>query len=174
VNFNSFVPGAIHEDGEPRFYGNVEQWEALQIPESFLRVIPHYKMGQKYSWNSGFASPPHPNANKLAWLVGVSFGTVIMTQTTSLPILSFATGGRMTPFRLWRLMMHQGCSVPHSSYRLEGIDYGEIPTEQSHAPPIPMLSTTDLIALEGLGDVDLIKKDIIHRGKFWVWMRPDR
>jgi hypothetical protein len=58
---------------------------------------------------------------------------------------------------------------------LDGIDYGEISNWWDQYPePIPKLPAEDLIALEKLDDVDLIRLAIIHRGGLWMWMRPDR
>jgi hypothetical protein len=39
---------------------------------------------------------------------------------------------------------------------------------------VPGLSLDEIIKLESLGDVELVKKAIIDDGKFWIWMRPDR
>jgi hypothetical protein len=98
-----------------------------------------------------------------------------MVQTASLHILALATAGRMTPERVWRLAMHQGFSRPYEGYGLDGIDYGEIDRARGQDQfLVPDLSLDEIIKLESLGDVELVKKAIIDDGKFWVWMRPDR
>lgn len=56
---------------------------------------------------------------------------------------------------------------------LDGIDYGEV-TEgiDKYVKATPGIE--DVMNLEELGDVETIKMAIIHKGKFWIWMRPDR
>jgi len=114
------VIGAIGKDGVPVSGDGMNRTEALRIPDSSLRVIPHCQMGD--SWDFGFVDPPGPETND-NYLV--SYGTNIMVQTTSLRILSLATSGRMTPQRVWRLGMHQCFSVNYCT-GFNGIDYGEI------------------------------------------------
>jgi hypothetical protein len=105
----------------------------------------------------------------------LSFGKNIMVQTASLHILALATARRMTPERVWRLAMHQGLSRPYEGFGLDGIDYGEIDRARGQDQSlVPDLSLHEIIKLESLGDVELVKKAIIDDGKFWVWMRPDR
>jgi len=119
-------------------------------------------------WYYGLAAPPDPTKSFL-----VSFGTDIVVQSASLPILSRATGERMTPQRLWRLAMWQGFAEDMDRNMLDGIDYGEVMEgmgQNIRATP----GIDDLKGLEELGDVELIKTAIIHKGKFWIWMRPDR
>jgi hypothetical protein len=97
-----------------------------------------------------------------------------MVQRASLHILVLATAGRMTPERVWRLAMHQGFSRSYEGYGLNGIDYGEIDRARGQDQfLVPDLSLDEIIKLELLGDVELVKKAIIDDGKFWVWMRPD-
>jgi len=58
---------------------------------------------------------------------------------------------------------------------LDGIDYGEISKWWDQYPePVPNLPAEKLLALEELGDVDLVRQAIIHQGGLWMWMRPDR
>src|ERR1700683_3164329 len=112
----SMTSGTIYKDGAPMWEGRMDRAEALCIPNSSLRVIPHCRRGE--FWDNGFISPPDYRINPNKYLV--SFGTNIMVQTTSLQILSLATHGRMTPERVWRLAMYQGFSVPHNGY--DGFD----------------------------------------------------
>ena len=78
----------------------------------------------------------------------------------------------MTPERLWKLAMNIG--YRHTS-GLFTVDYGEIQDAMVRFPlAIPKLCTEELLALEELGNLELIQKAIVHRGGCWVWMRPDR
>jgi hypothetical protein len=80
----------------------------------------------------------------------------------------------MTPQRLWRLAMWQGFSEGTRDFPvLDGIDYGEV-MEGIGQNIRPTPGIDDLIGLEKLGDVQSIKMAVIHKGKFWIWMRPDR
>jgi hypothetical protein len=141
---------------------------AVHISRSPFRVIPHCRMGEGALWDFGCVSPPGPNPSEIYY--PVTSCLIFMAQSTSLPILSLATGGAMTPYRLWTLIVHKRFSEDPSR---TSIDYGEV-VRQEDPPPIPMLSKKDLVALEELGDVALIRRAIIHQGGFWVWMRPDR
>jgi len=138
----------------------------MQIPDKYLRIIPHCWMGD--DWYYGFVAPPNPMAPYL-----ISYGTNIVVQSASLSILSLATGGRMTPQRLWRLAMWQGFYEGRDHDVLDGIDYGEV-MEGIGRYMRPMPGIDDLVGFEELGDVETIKMTIIHKGKFWIWMRPDR
>jgi hypothetical protein len=154
----------VGEEGVPRDV-------ALRIPDSCLRVVPGCWAADGWDW--GYIEPPHSDKNGKSFLV--SHGTNIMVQTASLQIVSLATNGRMTPQRIWRMAMHQGLSVPHGYLGFEGIDYGEITDFREQWPPaIPGLSTKQLIGLETLEDIALARRAIIHEGKFWIWMLPDR
>lgn len=142
---------------------------AVHISNSPFRIIPHCRMGEGDLWYCGGVSPPDPIPSDIYYYPVLSH-LIFMTQSASLPILSLATGGAMTPYRLWMLIVHKRFS---EDPELSSIDYGEV-VRQEDAPPIPMLSKEDLVALEELGDVELIRRAIIHQGGFWVWMRPDR
>lgn len=168
----STTSGIIDRNGVPIREGRMDRTEALSIPNSTLRVISHCERGD--FWDTGFVSPPYSGANHNKYLV--SYGTNIMVQTASLQILSIATCGRMTPERIWRLAMYQGFSVPHNGYDgFDGIDYGEITNVREQCPPtVPGMAGGDVVRLESLGNVNLMKKAIIDEGMFWIWMRPDR
>jgi hypothetical protein len=137
--------------------------EALSIPDSSLQVIPHCKIGA--SWYYGVLDGLHTRDTNYL----VSCRTNVMIQSASLPILSLATGGRMTPQRLWRLAMLRGRSEGTDDYVLDGIDYGEV--ESVLDVTIRLMSE---IGEVHLSDVELIKKAVIHQGRFWMWVRPDR
>lgn len=159
--------GAIGENGKLSSItdGSVKEI-ALQIPDAQIRIIPSCCMGD--DWYYGLAAPPDPMMSFL-----VSFGTNVVVQSASLPILSMATRGRMTPQRLWRLAICQGFLEDSNRNLFDGIDYGEVIEGMGgNIKPTPGIS--DLKGFEELGDVERIKTAIIHDGKFWIWMRPDR
>lgn len=160
----------VDEDGELIRTGDegMAREDALRIPDSRVRVIPNCVLGDE--WNFGYVDRGHDSYM-------VSHGTNIMVESESLAILSLATNGRMTPERVWRMAMHQGFSVLHAlGYAgFDGIDYGEVSEWRCLLPQImPGFPGEELVELESLGDVDLIRKAIIHKGRFWIWMRPDR
>jgi hypothetical protein len=138
----------------------------FHISCSPFRVITHCQMGEL--WELGCVSPPDPSPNDIYY--PTLSPLIFMAQSTSLPILSLATGGAMTPYCLWTLIVHKRFSKDPG---LSSIDYGDM-VRQDDPPPIPMLTKQDVVALEELGDVDVIRRAIIHKGGFWVWMRPDR
>lgn len=168
------VIGAIGENGKLTSHiDGLTRDIALKIPDSNLRVIPRCGMGSH--WYYGFIAPPDPSppssTSTTSYLV--SYGTNIVVQSASLPILSLATNGRMTPYRLWRLAMWQGFSEGKDRDLLDGIDYGDvIDGIDQYMRPTPGID--DLVGLEVLGDVQRIMKTIVQKGKFWIWMRPDR
>ena len=174
ANLCSVAPGAIDKNGVPAAERGMGRVEALRIPDSSLRVIPHCKMGGFGLWDYGFVDPPDLETNNHHYRV--SFGTNIMVQTASLCILHLVTSGRMTPERVWRLAMHQGFSVPHNGYDgFDGIDYGEIANSREQCPyPIPGMAVDDVAGLKSLGDIETVKKAIIDEEMFWIWMQPDR
>lgn len=124
-------------------------------------------------WSHGFIAAPEPNLERIHYLV--SFSAIIMAQAASLNILSLATQGRVSPKRLWRLVMHQGFSEGHDAYGLYHVNYypGTRDPREQNPVPVPAFSPEDVIALESLGDTESIKNAIIHEGGFWLWMRPD-
>lgn len=145
--------------------------DVLHMPDSSLRIVPHCTMGEY--WDFGSVSAPTPNLNDTTYLV--SFGSIIMVQTASLPILGLASDKRMTPQRLWKVAILLGHYDGTATYGLSKVDYGEIAEARNQFPsPVPGFSVEKLISLEKLGDVALVKKTIIEEGMFWVWMRPDR
>lgn len=160
--------GDISESGEAR--SKIEPLAkdvALQVPDSSIRIIPRCRMGD--GWYYGRVTCPDSTREYL-----VSYGTNIMVQSTSLPILHRATGGRMTAQRLWRLAMWQGFSEGKRVHAMfDSIDYGEV-MEGVGQNILITPGIDDLTGLEELGDVELIKTAITHEGKFWIWMRPDR
>jgi hypothetical protein len=160
------------EDGEQVSDEGMVRKDALNFPDSSLSVIPHCEMGDY--WDFGYIDAPEPNHKDIAYLV--SYGTNVMVQTSSLQILWLATNGRISPQRYWRYLMHIGWSENRvDGYGLPGVDYGVISEAMDQFPePFPGLSMQKVVALEELGDVELIQQALIHQGNFWAWMRPDR
>ncbi|EIW78958.1 hypothetical protein CONPUDRAFT_138222 [Coniophora puteana RWD-64-598 SS2] len=152
--------------------------ELLATPDSDIRVLRHCKAGVEDTWDFGVVSDPSSREEDGHNGYHVSVGVLIMVQTFALPILDLATNGRVTPQRLWRLAMHQGWSeVPskRGDYGFAGIDYGEIHHERKKNPsPVPWMIPAQVVALEELGDLDVIKEAIVCQGGLWVWMGPDR
>jgi hypothetical protein len=69
--------------------------------------------------------------------------------------------------------MWHGFSEGRDHDVLDGIDYGEVVVgidKYMRATP----GIDDLMGLEKMGDTEKIKMAIVHTGKFWIWMRPDR
>lgn len=115
-------------------------------------------------------------------------GNDLMVSPSCLVILSLATGGRMTAERIWRMGTYQG-EITGASYRcysFSGIDYYGLEFLNSDprqdlpeaTPGFPLSFFTEapmmaaLIALESLGDVELVRQAIIWKGKLWLWMPP--
>lgn len=119
-------------------------------------------------WDFGSVTNPTGETNI------VSFGINLMLQTTSLAILETASDGRMTPLRLWKWCM-SGDS--YRGYALEkNIDYNGPDLEQfpSAFPGFPYeFENDELLEMADLSDDQLLER-FIYRGRFWVWMRPDR
>ncbi|EIW74166.1 hypothetical protein CONPUDRAFT_93967 [Coniophora puteana RWD-64-598 SS2] len=152
--------------------------DALHIPKHQIHVVPHCSMSEQYLWDLGFANGPKcraQNGEEVTPNFLVSFGPIIMVQTSGLPILHLATCGRVSPLRLWTLAMHLGWSKPHNDYGLPGVDYGEVGIHREQdPPPIPYMEEHEVVALEELGNVEAIQETVAQLGGFWVWMRPDR
>jgi hypothetical protein len=148
--------------------------DALQISDSRLHVIKKTETrgecddGWIYCEDEFIGTPGH---------VYVIRGPNVIVESESLSILSLATGERMTAQKLWRMAMHEGWSLPrsfafsgwyaqnHTIFNgLDGIDYGEISKWWDQYPePVPNLPAEKLLALEELGDVDLVRQAIITR-----------
>jgi hypothetical protein len=75
------------------------------------------------------------------------------------------------------MAMHDSLSALHS-FDLTGfknIDYGEVSEWRELWPePFPYVTPEKWAGFEKLGNVDLVRKALIHEGGFWMWMRPDR
>lgn len=154
--------GTLKDHRNPLQWGGAAlNSDTLHLPDSSLRVIPHCTTVGHGGWGVSVISAPNPED-----IIQLVCGETIMAQTTSLVILSLATEGRVSPKRLWRLVVHQELSRPvlrdFSPWSLR------IPRSS-----IQGLSYRQVIALRSLGDIELIKNTIIHEGKFWMSMRTD-
>ncbi|EIW80455.1 hypothetical protein CONPUDRAFT_137655 [Coniophora puteana RWD-64-598 SS2] len=151
--------------------------EALETPDSAITLRDNCSCNGPVDWIYGLVRPPVMKDDFDNY--SVSVGLLVMVQDFALPILHLATRGRVTPQRLWRLAMHQGHSdMTGAGWKgLDDIDYGENDKEmraQSDITYIPHMRCKEVKALEGLGDVQMIKDAIVHRGGYWMWMRADR
>lgn len=140
-NITDFPPtfiGVIGENGHPPWIEAIPKAHALSLPDSSLRIIPRCRMGDY--WSHGFIAAPEPNLERIHYLV--SFSAIIMAQAASLNILSLATQGRVSPKRLWRLVMHQGFSEGHDAYGLYHVNYypGTRDPREQNPVPVPAFS----------------------------------
>ncbi|KAI9568163.1 hypothetical protein HD554DRAFT_2191632 [Boletus coccyginus] len=140
-------------------------------PETDIRIVPHCVMGD--SWDFGFVDGPPPNEKN--WTYLVSCGCTLMVQTYALDIMALVTHGRMTPLRLWRLAMRQGFEDLVRPWCLEGVEYGEITGLWQQGPEeFPGFTQAQVMELEGIGEVEIVKRRLVNEGLYWVWMAPDR
>lgn len=100
----------------------------------------------------------------------VSFGINFMVQTTSLAILEAASEGLLTPLRVWRWVTIAG---KNRGYAMEDWIKYDGPTIEQYSEPLHGLADEELPGLEDKSDKE-IWEALIFRGRFWVWMRPDR
>jgi hypothetical protein len=132
------------------------------IPDEVVRLVSGCTMGEW--WEFGSVDNPMGKSNL------VSFGNNILVQTTSLSALEAASEGRVTTLRLWRWVMSIG---ELHGYAMEPyIDYGGPDLEQC-PDPFPGLEPREFINIESKSEED-IYVELVFRGRFWVWMRPDR
>lgn len=106
----------------------------------------------------------------------ICLGSNLIAHNPSLDIMHLATGGRLTPQRFWRLAMACGLSGD----AINNIDYGkmELPGAYNFQDPVVipgmLMDRDDVAELEKMGDIEKIKNTLVHRGRLWVWMSPDR
>ena len=134
------------------------------IPDEAIRVISHCEPGDQSDLGTIFNPQGKYNL--------VSFGVNIMVQTTSLSILEAASEGRVTPLKLWRWVMSVG---QHRGWAMEHLIEYNGPDLNQYPSPFPGFQNKDLINLyqRNLGDAEILD-ELIFKGRFWVWMRPDR
>jgi hypothetical protein len=132
------------------------------IPEEVVRLVSGCTMGEW--WEFGSVDNPMGRINL------VSFGVNTLVQTTSLSILEAASEGRVTPLRLWCWVMSAG---QFRGFAMEGyIEYGG-PDINQFTNPFPGLEPHEVINIERKSEED-IYTELVFRGRFWVYMRPDR
>ncbi|KAG9079929.1 hypothetical protein FRC06_007307, partial [Ceratobasidium sp. 370] len=93
-----------------------------------------------------------------------------------LPMLDAATGGQVTPHRLWRLALSRGHFEDESSYAtIQGVDYGPVKGCWGLNP--------DLFAAVGVRALKVLEESMptpeeiaehLREAGHWVWTRPDR
>ena len=167
------VVGAIHPSGQPytEDVGEADPPVSDLDPDEDIRVLPHCVMGD--SWGFGFVDAP-PSI-KQDWTYLVSYGCHLMVQTYAIEIMALATQGRMTPLRLWHLAMKQGFEPANRPPCLKGVDYGAITDQWEQVPEeFPGLGEVGLKELEKIGDVEVVKQQMVDEGYSWLWMAPDR
>ncbi|KAF8607243.1 hypothetical protein BDV93DRAFT_542226 [Ceratobasidium sp. AG-I] len=164
------IIGALNENDSALWAATTDNptvEQALALPKSFVRVLRGCSMGDMFSL--GFCDGPVGRSGAL-----VSFGCCFYVLTNVLPILEAATGGRVSPRRLWDLVVSRGYLDAHSACALPGVDYGPITDYQEQFPWLFGTLTTEAISsLEELGTPDDIA-DVLRDKGFWMWMRPDR
>jgi len=58
---------------------------------------------------------------------------------------------------------------------LEGVEYGEVTGLWQQSPEeFPGFTKTQVMELEDIGEVEIVKRRLVNEGLFWVWMAPDR
>ncbi|KAG8775185.1 hypothetical protein FRC12_001619 [Ceratobasidium sp. 428] len=91
-----------------------------------------------------------------------------------LPILDAATSGRVTPYRLWRLVISRGFFQDNPHYATGGVDYGPIEKLWDDRPRLfGDLHNKALIHMEDNGTPEEIA-ELLRSAGYWMWMRPDR
>ncbi|KAG9092836.1 hypothetical protein FS749_015409 [Ceratobasidium sp. UAMH 11750] len=161
------IIGPLADDGKTWLELNsVEQ--ALALPEGRVRVVPGCSMGDMF--DLGFCDGPEDGPDGAL----VSFGSCFFVLTIAHPILEAATGGRVSPRRLWNLAMMKGHLDAHNHWCLPGVKYGLVEQYWDQFPwMLGELSAEEIQALEDKGCPKDIAEVIRSKGH-WIWMRPDR
>lgn len=167
------VIGSTDDDGNLAEDADDNTKDIPNLPDTKIRVQPCC-IDNKGFWDCGSVPPCGDNQDDKYYIV--SYGQNIMVQNTAFDILRGATSGRMTPERFWRTAMVLGRGGGYSV--ITGIHYGKMSelydTWAQDPEVVPAMKIEEIIGLEELGDVEKIKQTIVHRGCFWIWMRPDR
>ncbi|KZP07104.1 hypothetical protein FIBSPDRAFT_875899 [Athelia psychrophila] len=127
-------------------------------------------------WDFGWVPCPERGEDDRAGHM-VSYGTIVMVQTSALSILLHATFGRMSARRFWRLMMVTLRTAGSWESIIPGIDYGALMHEHDVWQQDPTntisMSQEEVKNLESLGDEEQVRQAILNQGHFWVWLSPD-
>ncbi|KAG8713547.1 hypothetical protein FRC08_013117 [Ceratobasidium sp. 394] len=106
-------------------------------------------------------------------IIIVSTGSTFFVLAAMILILEAASGGRVTPHRLWRFALSRG-HFQDNEYAIKGVDYGIVEKHWGLDPwPFGELSVDDIRALEDRATSEEIA-EIIRAGGCRMWMRPDR
>ncbi|KAG8726970.1 hypothetical protein FRC12_022905 [Ceratobasidium sp. 428] len=106
--------------------------------------------------------------------INISEGTTFFVLTIMLPILDAATGGRVTPYRLWRLALSRGRFQENLYCAIKGVDYGPVEHYWGCDPQLfGKLGYGGVPALEETGTPEDIA-ELLRAAGYWMWMRPDR
>ncbi|KAG8739881.1 hypothetical protein FRC10_005015 [Ceratobasidium sp. 414] len=142
--------------------------EVLASPEEHIRITHGCMIGGGFDF--GFCQPLGGGPRDI---IIVYTGSTFFVLTVMIPILDAASGGRVTPHRLWRLALPRG-HFNGNRYAIKGVNYGIVEKYWGLNPwPFGELSVDDIRALEDKGTPEEIA-DIIRARGFWMWMRPDR
>jgi len=177
IQINNRDSDATDENDETEGLEWVSAKESLLIPDSRIRALP-FEITE-HDWDRDL----YQNHDIFYY---VDHGSDILVASAAMKILSLATNGRMTPRRLWRMVIH---NPPHWG-SFQGIDYyGDIP-DPRNCGELPIQTPGDAYydgiwqyypenpckivgGLEELGDSEVIRRKLIWEGKYWVWMNPD-
>ncbi|KAG9124344.1 hypothetical protein FRC07_011981 [Ceratobasidium sp. 392] len=142
--------------------------EALALPEGCIRAVHGCSTGGSFDmgWSDG------PNGDSDGALI--SYGPCFFVLTIALPVLEAATGGRVSPRRLWKLAMRRGHFDAGTDYCIPGVAYGAVAEHWDQFPwMFGDITLEEMEALEDKGAPEDIAEIIRSRG-YWMWMRPDR
>ncbi|KAG8775187.1 hypothetical protein FRC12_001621 [Ceratobasidium sp. 428] len=145
--------------------------EALALPEERIVITHGCSMGGNFHLGSCTFERQGVRKN-----ISVAYGGTFYVLTTMLPILDAATGGRVTPYRLWRLVISRGFFQGYPNDGVRGVDYGLVEKFWDYRPLL--FGDIDVIriatSLENLGDTPEEIAWHLRDAGYWVWMRPDR
>jgi hypothetical protein len=177
IQINNRDSDATDENDETEGLEWVSAKGSLLIPDSRIRALP-FEITE-HDWDRDL----YQNHDIFYY---VDRGADILVASAAMKILSLATNGRMTPQRLWRMVIHN----PPQWSGFEGIDYyGDIP-DPRNGGELPVQTPGDAYyygiwqyypanpckivgGLEELGNSEVIRHKLIWEGKYWVWMNPD-
>jgi hypothetical protein len=141
--------------------------KALVEAQDHVRIVDGCSPGESIEY--GYCDGPDSEE------ICISAGCCFMVLTVMLPILTAATDGRVSPWRLWKLVMSRAYFQNKTGHLTAGVDYGCM---TDYADEFPLVFGedpygTDLSDLEKLSSQQEIVDALYERG-YWLWMRPDR
>ena len=173
IKINNKVSDATDE-AEAEELEWVSAKESLLIPDSRIHTVP-FKI-TNHDWDRDL----YQDYDIFYY---VDRGADILVASAALKILSLVTDGRMTPQRIWRMVIH----MPPMWNGFDGVGYYEDMPEPRNGGELPIEAPGDdyyhgiweyypckiVGGLEELGDSEVIRHKLIWEGKHWVWMNPD-